>query len=324
MSATIATAPLAGAEQVALREAWGHELVALADRYPQLLVLDGDLANSTRADIFAAAVPDRFFELGIAEQNLLGVAAGLATVGFVPWISTFTAFLASRALDQIRVVIAQPHLDVKLCGSYSGLLTGKTGKTHQAVDDLAIFRATPGMTVIAPADAIELRAAMAAMMETPGPTYLRLTRDPSPVIFPPDHQFRIGAGVLLRDGADVGLIGTGTQTIRVLAAAEELATEGIDAAVLHLPTLKPLDVAAIVGLAERTGAIATAEDHSIVGGLGGAVAEALGEHRPTPLRRVGLRDVFGESAPNDALLDKYGLTAGHVAAAARELVQSLR
>ncbi len=219
MSATIATAPLAGAEQVALREAWGHELVALADRYPQLLVLDGDLANSTRADIFAAAVPDRFFELGIAEQNLLGVAAGLATVGFVPWISTFTAFLASRALDQIRVVIAQTHLDVKLCGSYSGLLTGKTGKTHQAVDDLAIFRSTPGMTVIAPADAVELRAAMAAMMETPGPTYLRLTRDPSPVIFPPDHRFAIGAGVLLRGGDDVGLIGTGTQTIRVLAAA---------------------------------------------------------------------------------------------------------
>ena len=324
MTATIATAPPVDAEQVALREAWGHALVDLAERYPELLVLDGDLANSTRADIFAAAVPDRFFEMGIAEQNLLGVAAGLATVGYVPWISTFTAFLASRALDQIRVVIAQPHLDVKLCGSYSGLLTGKTGKTHQAVDDLAIFRATPGMTVIAPADAVELRAAMAAMMEAPGPTYLRLTRDPSPVIFPPDHQFRIGAGLLLRDGADVGLVGTGTQTVRVLEAAAALAAEGIEAAVLHLPTLKPLDVAAIVALAERTGAIVTAEDHSIIGGLGGAVAETLGEHRPTPLRRVGLRDVFGESAPNDALLAKYGLTAGHLAAAARQLLRTLR
>ena len=324
MSVTIAPLPLAGAEQVAMREAWGKGLVDLAGRYPELVVLDGDLANSTRADIFAAAVPDRFFELGIAEQNLLGVAAGLATVGYVPWISTFTAFLAKRALDQIRVVIAQPHLNVKLCGSYSGILTGKTGKTHQSVEDLAVFRAMPGVVSIAPADAVELRSAMAAMMETPGPIYLRLTRDPSPTIFPPDYHFRIGDGVLLRDGADVGLIGTGVQTVRVLEAADLLAAEGIAAAVLHLPTLKPLDTAAIVRLAERTGAIVTAEDHSIIGGLGGAVAETLGEQRPTPLRRVGWQDVYGESGANDALLEKYGLTARHVAGAAHELLGSLR
>lgn len=312
---------LAGAEQVALREAWGEGLVELGGRYPELVVLDGDLANSTRADLFAAAVPERFFELGIAEQNLLGVAAGLATVGFVPWISTFTAFLTSRALDQIRVVIAQPHLDVKLCGSYSGILTGKTGKTHQSVDDLAVFRAMPGVTVIAPADAVELRAAMAAMMAAPGPTYLRLTRDPSPVIFGQDYVFQIGGGVLLRDGGDVGLIGTGTQTPRVLAAAELLAADGIAAAVLHLPTLKPLDVGAIVRVAERTGTLVTAEDHSIIGGLGGAVAETLAEHRPTPMRRVGIRDTFGESAPNEFLLETYGLTARHVAEAARAVMR---
>ena len=322
-TATTATAdllPLAGAEQVALREAWGHELVELAGRCPDLLVLDGDLANSTRADIFAAAVPGRFFELGIAEQNLLGVAAGLATVGYVPWISTFVPFLAARALDQIRVVVAQPHLNVKMCGSYSGILTGKTGKTHQSVDDLAIFRAMPGVVTIAPADATELRSAMAAMMEHDGPMYLRLTRDPSPVIFGPGYRFAIGRGVLLRDGDNVALIGTGVQTVRVLEAAELLAAEGIAASVLHLPTLKPLDVAAIVAVAEKTGAVVTAEDHSIIGGLGGAVAEALAEHRPTRMRRVGIGDTFGESAPNDFLLEKHGLTARHVAEAARAVM----
>jgi transketolase len=310
----------ANAEQVAMRDAWGQALVELADRYPNLLVLDGDLANSTKADIFAAARPDRFLEMGIAEQNMLGVAAGLATVGFVPWISTFAAFLANRALDQIRVVIAQPHLDVKLCGSYSGILTGKTGKTHQSVEDLAIFRAMPGVTTIAPADHVELRGAMAALMESPGPAYLRLTRDPSPSIFPPDYRFEIGRGVLLRDGGDVGLIGTGVQMVRVLEAAELLAGDGIEASVLHLPTLKPLDEAAIVEVAERTGAVVTAEDHSIIGGLGSAVAETLAEHRPTQLRRVGWQDTYGESGPNDALLEKYGLTGRHVAEAARRLL----
>ena len=320
MSVTVAPAPLAGARQVEMRVAWGEGLVALGQRFPELVVLDGDLANSTRADIFAAAIPERFFEMGIAEQNMLGVAAGLATVGFVPWISTFAAFLAKRATDQIRITIAQPHLNVKMCGSYSGILTSKTGKTHQSVEDIALFRAMPGVTTIVPADVVELRAAMLAMMQTPGPVYLRLTRDPSPIIFPDDYVFRIGEGVLLREGGDIGIISTGVQTIRALAAAEELATDGIAAAVLHLPTIKPLDVAAIVALAERTSAIVTAEEHSVIGGLGGAVAETLGEHRPTRMRRVGLQDTYGESAPNDALLEKYGLTSRHVAGAARALL----
>ena len=321
---TIAALPLAGAEEVAMRDAWGQALVDLADRYPNLLVLDGDLANSTKADIFAAAVPDRFLEMGIAEQNMLGVAAGLATVGYVPWISTFAAFLAKRALDQIRVVIAQPHLDVKLCGSYSGVLTGKTGKTHQAVEDISVFRAMPGVTTIAPADVVELRSAMAAMMDSPGPTYLRLTRDPSPTIFPPNYRFQIGQGVLLRDGGDIAIIGTGVQTVRVLEAVAILAAEGVEATVLHLPTLKPLDVEAIVAVAERTGAVVTAEDHSIIGGLGGAVAETLAEHRPTPMRRVGIQDTYGESGPNEAILVKYGLTPRHVAVAAQDLLRHLR
>jgi transketolase len=320
MTTLTALRPLAGAPDVAIREAWGNTLVALAADYPDLVVLDGDLANSTRADIFAAAVPDRFFEMGIAEQNLLGVAAGMATCGYEPWISTFTAFITARALDQIRVVVAQPHLNVKLCGSYSGILTGKTGKTHQSVDDLAVFRAMPGVSVIAPADANELAAAMRSMMQTDGPQYLRLTRDPGPVVFPDDHVFRLGKAELLREGSDIGLIGTGTQTIRVLEAADRLAEQGIEAAVLHVPTLKPLDIDAIVALAERAGRIVTAEDHSIIGGLGGAVAETLAEHHPTPMRRIGIKDVFGESGPNDALLEKYGLSTGHVVAAAEAML----
>jgi transketolase len=314
------TTPISAAPQLALREVWGQTLVELAGTYQNLVVLDGDLANSTRADIFAQAVPDRFIETGIAEQNMIGVAAGLATVGFVPWISTFAAFVAKRGLDQIRVVVAQPHLNVKLCGSYSGILTGKTGKTHQSVEDIAIFRAMPGVVTLAPADGHELRAMMSAMMEHDGPMYLRLTRDPSPAIFPADYRFEIGRAVLLRDGSDVGLISTGVQTIRALEAADLLAGKGVEASVLHVPALKPLDVDAIVALAERTNAVVTAEDHSIIGGLGGAVAETLSEHRPTRMRRVGIRDTFGESGPNDAILEKYGLTSRHIAEATGSLL----
>jgi transketolase len=322
MISTVVAVPTERAESIAMRDAWGEELVALANRYPDLVVLDGDLANSTKADIFAQDCPDRFFEMGIAEQNMIGVAAGLATVGFVPWISTFAAFLAKRALDQIRVVVAQPHLNVKLCGGYSGILTGKTGKTHQSVEDLAVFRAMPGMTTIAPADAVELRGAMGAMMESPGPAYLRLTRDPSPAIFPSNYQFEIGRAVQLMNGADIGLISTGVQTVRTLEAATLLEREGISASVLHVPTLKPLDTEAIIEVASKTGAIVTAEDHSIIGGLGSAVAETLAEHLPTRMRRIGWQDVYGESGPNDALLEKYGLTGQHIAAAARSLLRA--
>ncbi len=327
MTATTAlthTLPLEGARQVPMRDVWGQTMADLANEYPELVVLDGDLANSTRADIFADAHPDRFFEMGIAEQNMIGVAAGLATVGYVPWISTFAAFVAKRALDQIRVVVAQPHLNVKLCGSYSGILTSKTGKTHQSVEDIAIFRAMPGVTTIVPADVVELGSAMRAMMENPGPVYLRVTRDASPVIFADDYRFQIGKGHLLRDGSDVGIVSTGVQTVRVLAAADALAADGISASVLHLPTIKPLDRTAIVALAERTDAMVTAEDHSIYGGLGSAVAEVLGEERPTRMRRIGWQDTYGESGPNDALLEKYGLSSRHVADAAKSMVNSKR
>jgi transketolase len=306
--------------EIAMRDAWGQAMVELANEYDSLVVLDGDLANSTKADIFAEAHPDRFFEMGIAEQNMLGVSAGLATTGYVPWISTFAAFLAKRALDQIRVVISQPGLNVKMCGSYSGILTGKTGKTHQAVQDIAVFRAMPHVVTIAPADAVELRSAMAAMMKDERPTYLRLTRDASPIIVSDEHVFEIGKGYLLRNGNDVGVISTGVQTVRALQAADLLESNQISAAVLHIPTIKPLDVDAIVSLAQHTGAIITAEDHSILGGLGGAVAEVLAEHAPTRMRRIGIQDTYGESGPNDALLEKYGLTSRHIAVAAEELL----
>lgn len=321
MTTTSSLTPLAtNPASVEMRLAWGEELVNLGTSHPNLVVLDGDLANSTRADLFAEAHPNRFFEMGIAEQNMLGVAAGLATTGFVPWISTFAAFVAKRALDQIRIVIAQPNLNVKMCGAYSGLLTSKTGKTHQSIEDLAIFRAMPNVVTIAPADAIELRSAMAAMMDDDRPTYLRVTRDAGVDLFDQSYVFTFGKAHLLRDGGDVGIISTGVETVRAMAAATTLADEGIEASVLHVPTLKPLDIDAICQIAARTGKIITAEDHSIIGGLGSAVAETLGEHLPTRIKRVGIQDVFGESGPNDALLEKYGISANHIAAAARSML----
>lgn len=307
-------------QSMALREVFGQTLVELADEYPRLVVLDGDLANSTRVDIFANAVPGRFLQMGIAEQNMVGVAAGLATVGLIPWVSTFAAFLAKRAVDQIRVVVAQPHLNVKLAGGYSGILTGRTGKTHQSVEDIAVFRAMPGMTVIAPADGVELRQAMRAVTAYDGPVYLRVTRDPSPVVTGDGHGFTIGKALVMREGGDLTIVSTGVQTTRALDAAALLAVDGIAATVLHVPTIKPLDETAVLEAAARTGRVLVTEDHSIIGGLGGAVAELLGERLPMLVHRHGWRDTFGESGANEDLLQKYGLSAAHVAAAARRLL----
>jgi len=305
---------------VAQRDAFGETLLELVAEDERVYVLDGDLANSTKADMVALERPDRFLQMGIAEQNMVGVAAGMASCGLVPWLSSFACFLVNRDLDQLRVVVAQPNLSVKLAGAYSGLLTGKTGKTHQEVADLAVMRSMPNMVVIAPADGVETRLAMRAANAYDGPVYMRLTRDPHPVIFPEDYDFEIGKGVAVREGTDVALISTGEQTVRCMEAAATLAAEGVSALVLHVPTLKPLDEAAIVAAAEKTGRVVTAEDHTIIGGLGGAVAEVLGERCPTRIKRVGIADCFGESAANDDLLEKYGLTPDHVAAAARSLL----
>lgn len=305
---------------VAQRDVFGNTLVELIDRDPRTYVLDGDLANSTKADIVARERPDHFLEMGIAEQNMMGVAAGMASCGLIPWLSSFAVFLVNRDLDQLRVVVAQPRLNVKIGSAYTGLLTGMTGKTHQEISDIAIMRAMPNMTVLAPADGTETRLAMLAAHELDGPVYVRLTRDPHPTIFGEDHTFEVGRAYVVREGHDVTIMSTGVQTVRALQAADLLAADGISAHVLHLPSIKPIDEAAIIAAARKTGHVVATEDHTIIGGLGGAIAEILGENSPTPMIRVGIRDTFGESAPNDDLLEKYGLTPAHVALAARKLL----
>jgi transketolase len=308
-------------EMVAMRDAYGRALVDLGDRNARVVAVDADLASSSKMGMFAEAFPERFFQMGIAEANMTGIAAGLAVMGFIPFTSTFACFATCRAADQIRLSIAQPNLTVIIGGAYSGLLAGKTGKSHQAIEDMAIMRAMPNMTVLAPGDGVEVRKAVFAVADHDGPVYLRMTRDPSPVVFDESYDFNIGRAVLVREGSDVTVITTGIMVGRAVEAAELLAAEGISVHLLHTHTVKPIDVAAVVAAAERTGLVVTAEEHNIIGGLGGAVAEVLGENRPTPMKRVGVADVYSESAANDDLLQKYGLTAGHIAQAARSLME---
>jgi transketolase len=296
----------------AMRDVFGETVAQLADRDPRIIMLDGDVGSSTRADIFEQAHPDRYFQMGIAEQNMLGVAAGLATVGFVPFISTFVAFAVVRPLDQIRVLIAQTGLPVKITAGYAGLFTGRAGKTHHIVDDVSIMRAMPGMVTVSPADDREAGQVLRWAAGYDGPVFVRLVRDPTQRMFDDSYAFEFGKGVVVRSGRDVTLISTGAQTPRVLDAAELLAGHGVEAHVLHLPTLKPLDVSAIVDAAARTGRVFTVEEHTVIGGLGGAVAETLSEHRPTRVTRLGLQDTFTESASNDDLLDIYRLSAVRV------------
>ena len=309
-----------GDKLAAQRDAFGDTLVELIDQDERVYVLDGDLANSTKADKISRERPERFLQMGIAEQNMMGVAAGMASCGLIPWLSSFACFLVNRDLDQLRVVVTQPNLPVKIAGAYSGLLTGKTGKTHQEVSDLSVMRAMPNMTVISPADAVEVRAAMIAANDCDGPVYIRMTRDPETIVFPSDYTFEIGRTIVVREGSDVTIFSTVAQTVRCLQAADLLAGSGISAHVVHVPTIKPLDAEGIAEAAARTRRVVTAEDHTIIGGLGGAVAEALGELQPTPMLRVGIRDTFGESAANEDLLEKYGITPEHVANAARALL----
>ncbi|HWP62069.1 MAG TPA: transketolase C-terminal domain-containing protein [Candidatus Binatia bacterium] len=297
----------------AMREVFGETLAAIADEDPRVYVLDGDVGSSTRADIFEKAHPDRYLQMGIAEQNMIGTAAGLATMGLVPFVSTFVAFAIVRPLDQVRVLVAQPRLNVKLTPGYAGLFTGRTGMSHIIVDDLTIVRAMPNMVAVAPADDVEAAQALRWAAAYDGPCYVRLVRDPTQRLFDDGYRFEFGRAIVVREGRDVTLVSTGTQTPRVVDAAELLAERGIEAHVVHVPTIKPLDEAAIVAAADRTGLVVTVEEHTIYGGLGGAVAEVLSEQRPTRLHRLGLRDVYPESGPNEALLEIYGLSAGRVA-----------
>jgi transketolase len=304
-----------------MREIFGETVADLATHDPRIYMLDGDVGSSTRADIFEKAHPDRYLQMGIAEQNMLGVAAGMATMGLVPFISTFVSFAVVRPLDQIRVLIAQPRLNVKITPSYAGLSTGQTGMSHIVVNDLAIMRSLPNLVCVAPADHVEAGLALRWAAEYDGPCYVRLGRDPTAQLFSDDHRFELGKAVVVRDGADVSLVATGAQTPRTLQAAELLAADGINAEVVHVATLKPIDVEAVVATADRTNRVITVEEHTILGGLGGAVAEALSEHRPTRVHRIGLRDVDVESGPNDALFDIYGLSPERVAEQVRAILQ---
>jgi transketolase len=292
----------------ALRDVFGDTLVALGWTNPNVLVLDADLANSTKADKFAIAYPDRFLQMGIAEQNFVGVAVGLASLGFVPWLSTFTVFFTHRAIDPIRMLVAQTHANVKIGAAYSGVLTGLTGKTHQDVQDIAIMRAMPDMTVLAPADAIEGEAIIRWATDFQGPVYLRLARDASPNLFDESYSFVPGKTISLREGSDVLLISTGPQSLRCVKAAELLEADGISAGVLHLPSIKPINKEEVVSASEKAKLVITVEEHTIYGGLGGLVAEILSEASPRKVVRFGIDDRWGESAPNDYLLDLFQMS----------------
>lgn len=307
-----------------LREEFGKALVEIGREDERVVVLDADLASSTKVTYFAQEFPERFFQVGIAEQNMIGMAAGLALMGRIPFTSTFGVFNSRRVCDQVALSVAHAGLPVKLIGAYTGILCGNNGATHQPVEDVAIMRALPNMVVVDPADAREIVSAVRAIVAYDGPVYLRMSRDPWPVVTPHEYEFKIGRAVLLREGGSVGLVSSGMMASVCLDAADILARKGVSAGVLHMPTIKPLDVEAVVSLAKATGCIVTAENHNIIGGLGGAVAEVLGEEYPTPLKRVGLADAYGECGGNEELMKKYGLTAESVADAALHVIARKR
>ena len=304
----------------ALRDVFGDTLVSLGWTNPNVVVLDADLANSTKADKFAMAYPDRFLQMGIAEQNFVGVAVGLASLGFVPWLSTFTVFFTHRAIDPIRMLVAQTKANVKIGAAYSGLLTGLTGKTHQDVQDIAIMRAMPDMTVLAPADAIEGEAIIRWATEFQGPVYLRLARDASANVFDEKYSFVPGKTISLLEGSDVLLISTGPQSVRCLQAAELLQGQGVSAGVLHVPSIKPVNKEEIVSASEKAKLVITVEEHTIYGGLGGLVAEILSEASPRKVVRFGIEDRWGESAPNDYLLDLFQMSPPRLSERIKKLV----
>jgi transketolase len=324
----MSTANLAqyGVSQGNIRQLFGEALVALGQANPDVVVLDCQTAMPTAAVAFAKAFPDRFIDLGIAEQNAVSFAAGLARMGFVPIIPLFACFSSRRALDQVTIQAAYANLNVKVCGLYAGLTSPNTGATHQMVSDLAVMRSVPNMTVVEPADALEMSQALPAAVGHRGPVYFRLVRGdiggPCPRVVPDGYAFQLGRAALLREGSDVTLIGSGLMVSRCLEAADILKREGISADVINVSTIKPLDADLIVARARRTGTVVTAENHTVLGGLGGAVAEALGDACPVPLRRVGIRDEFGTSGPLEELFPLYGLTADAVCAAAHLAIEA--
>ena len=297
-------------KKIATRESYGNALVALGEKHDNVVVLDADLAAATKTGTFKKAFPDRHIDCGIAECNMVGIAAGMATTGKVPFVSTFAMFAAGRAFEQVRNSVGYPHLNVKIGATHAGISVGEDGATHQCNEDIALMRSIPGMVIVNPSDDIEAKAAVEAAYEHVGPVYLRFGRLAAPVINSnPDYKFELGKGVTLREGKDLTIIATGLCVSASLEAAEKLAAEGIDAKVINIHTIKPLDEELVVAAAKETGKVVTVEEHSIIGGLGSAVAECLGEKAPTPMLRIGVKDVFGESGPAVKLLEKYGLDA---------------
>ena len=307
-------------EKQATREAYGQALEELGAVRQDVVVLDADLSKSTKTSVFQAKYPERFFNAGIAEQNLMGLVAGFAAAGKVPFASTFAVFATGRAYDQIRNSICYPRLNVKIAATHAGITVGEDGGSHQALEDINLMRGLPNMTVLVPADGPEAKNAVKAAADYEGPVYIRLGRSGVPTITDADVPFVIGKGRVMREGADVTLIGCGMMVAKALEAADVLAAEGVNAAVIDMSTIKPIDRELIVEWAKKTGAIVTAEEHNVIGGLGSAVAEVLVEEVLVPMERVGIEDVFGESGTGGELVEKYRLTAEHIVEKAKRAI----
>ena len=312
---------MAEVKKIATRESYGNALTELAEQYPNLVVLDADLAAATKTGIFKKAYPERHIDCGIAECNMMGIAAGLATTGKIPFVSSFAMFAAGRAFEQVRNSVGYPKLNVKIGATHAGISVGEDGATHQCCEDLALMRTIPGMVVMNPSDDVEAKAAVKAAAAMEGPVYMRFGRLAVPVINDVDYKFEIGKGKVLREGTDVAIIANGLCVAESLDAAEKLAAEGINAQVINMATVKPLDTELVLEAAKVTGKVVTVEEHSVIGGLGGAVCEVLSEKYPVPVKRIGVNDVYGESGPAVKLIEKYGLDGKGVYASVKEFVK---
>ena len=309
---------MADVKKVATRDAYGKALAALGAEHDNLVVLDADLANATKTQTFQKAFPDRHFDCGIAEANMICIAAGMSTTGLVPFASSFAMFAAGRAFEQVRNSIGYPMLNVKIGATHGGISVGEDGASHQCCEDFALMRSIPGMTVICPADGVEAEAAVKAAYEMEGPVYLRFGRLAIPVFHEEGFKFEIGKGEILRDGTDVAIIANGLLTYEAIQAGEQLAEMGINAMVINMATVKPLDEELVLEAARKCGKVITCEEHSVIGGLGEAVCSLLSEKLPTPVKRIGVNDEFGHSGPAAALLKQFGLSAEHIVEVAKE------
>jgi transketolase len=306
------------------REGFGEGLVILGERNPKVVVLCADLTKSTRANLFKERFPDRFFEFGVAEQNMMGVAAGLSLAGYIPYVCTYGIFSAGRCWEQLRTSICYNNCNVKIEGAHSGLLVGPDGATHQATEDIAATRVIPNLKVVVPADSIEARKVTIAAADIPGPVYIRVGREPTPIVTNEDSPFILGKANVVREGKDVAIIACGVEVSEALLTAKEMKKEGIDISVVNLHTIKPIDEKAVVSIARKTGAVVTTEEHQLFGGLGGAVAEVLSKNYPVPIEMVGIRDRFGESGRPWQLLEEFGLTSSGIIRATRKVLERKR